>query len=334
MGNSLKFFTMMEDASIFKFQIDTRNIVSGATNGSQLDNQFILPIDSLITSLILKVNDGRADTIISSSSTAGKTVTFSTPGIYELTLIGKAVIRFSSISPDARKMIWTSEFGGGFKIGANAFETTINMTWDVPFVRFTNLTLTFSSSKTFGPRVDLTTYVVDEVETASFTFRNFQTALTTVFSGFFPKLTNATSFYRDAPLSMTPEVQIIAPNLTTAQSCFYSSGMRGRIVIKSNVLSDISGLCGNIANPPSLGEVDIRNVTNATNFITKTMTTANVNSTLLGWVNNFDWSGIPTVTNKVTLDFYNSKYSNNTAVINAKAFLEAKGIVFTNLTMA
>ena len=62
------------------------------------------------------------------------------------------------------------------------------------------------------------------------------------------------------------------------------------------------------------------------------MSTANVDATLLGWQNNFDWSVISSVT--ATYDFYNSKYSNIPAVIAAKAFLESKGITFTRLTMA
>ena len=64
------------------------------------------------------------------------------------------------------------------------------------------------------------------------------------------------------------------------------------------------------------------------------MSRINTDATLLGWVNNFDWSVIPTVTNKVTFHFRGSTYSNNSTIISAKTFLESKGIIFTNLTMA
>lgn len=324
-----------DDESIFRFQIDTRNIVSGATNGSQLDNRFVLPIDvNFPLNFILRVNDGRPDVVVSSSNvTTAKILNFSSPGIYDITLIGRANIRFNNMSVDSRKITWVFEFGVGFRFSSYAFENCINMTWDAPFVRFNELNRIFINCKNFGSNANLSNYIVDQATTASYTFANLISPMTSVLSGFFLMLTDATNFYRDAPLTSVAEVQIIANNLISASGAFYNSQMRGRIVIKSEVLIDISSICRGYANPPSLGEVDIRRVTSASFFISNLMATTNVDATLLGWVNNFDWTGIPAVTNKVTFDFFNSRYSNTPNVVSAKAFLESKGIVFTRLTI-
>ena len=333
-----RLMALLDEDSIFRFQIDTRNILSGATNGAQLANQFILPIDVTFastypTAFILKVNDGRADVNVNNSNlTTAIILTFSTPGVYEITLIGTAQLRFNNQSPDSRKMTWVYECGLGFRFSSYAFEDTINMTWNAPFVRFNELNRIFVNSKAFGPLANLNNYIVDGATTASYTFTNVANPLTSVISGFFLNLTNGTDFYRSAPLINVQEIQIIAPKLTTIAGGFYLSNMRGRIVVKSDVLRNIDNLCRGYNNPPSLGEVDVRRITTAALFITSVMSTANVDATLLGWVNNFDWSGVAPVTNKVTLDFKNSKYSNNPAVLSAKTFLESKGIVFTNLT--
>lgn len=324
-----------DDDSIFRFQIDTRNILAGATSGAELPNQFILPVDAGTTNFILKVGDGRPDVVVNNSNiAANKKITFATPGIYEISMIGRAQLRFNNQSPDARKMTWVYEVGLGFKFSSYAFEDTYNMTWDAPFVRFNELNRVFINTKAFGPKANLANYIVDDATMASYTFTSIQTPMTSVLSGFFPNLINATDFYRSTPLQLVSQVQIIAPNLVTTAGCFYLSNMRGRIVIKSDVLAIIDNLCRGYTNPPSLGEVDIRRVTSASLFISSAMTTANVDATLLGWVNNFDWSFISAVTNKVTFDFYNSRYTNSPNVVAAKAFLESKGILFTRLTIA
>lgn len=322
-----------DNESVFHFQIDTRNIVPGATNGSQIDTRFVLPIDTLFSSIfILKVNDGRPDFSVTNSNVAtAKILTFVSPGIYEITLIGIANIKFNNMSVDSNKMTWVYEFGFGFKFSPYAFENCINMIWDAPIVRFNELNRVFIGCKGFGSNAILSNYLIDQATTATYTFANVVNPMTSVLSGFFPALTNAMDFYRDAPISSVGEIQIIAPNLTTVAGCFYNSMMRGRIVIISESLTNIANLCRGYMNPPSLGEVDIRRVINASLFISSIMSNANTDATLLGWANNFDWSGIPTVTNKVTFDFYNSRYTNTPNVVNAKSFLESKGIVFTRL---
>lgn len=330
-----RLMALLDEDSVFRFQIDTRNVLSGATNGAQLDKQFILPIDAGTTNFVLRVNDGRPEVSVTNANLATyKTLTFASPGIYEISLIGTANLRFNNQSPDSRKITWVYECGLGFKFSSYAFEDTINMTWDAPFVRFNELNRVFIGTKAFGASANLATYIVDDAALASYTFANILTPMSSVISGFFLNLTNAQDFYRQAPLASVSEVQIIAPKLTTVAGAFYNSQMRGRIVIQSEVLTLMDSLCRGYTNPPSLGEVDIRRITSASLFITSVMSTANVNATLLGWVNNFDWSAIASVANKVTFDFINSKYSNTPQVIAAKAFLEAKGIVFANLTMA
>lgn len=324
-----------DDDSVFHFQIDTRNIVSGATNGSQLDTRFVLPIDTTYScNFILKVSDGRPDLAVTNSNLAtAKILNFSTAGIYDIYLIGSANIRFNNMSVDSRKMIWVYEFGVGFKFSSYAFENCSNMIWDAPFTRFNELNRVFIACKGFGSNAILSRYIVDQATIANYTFANVINPMTSVLSGFFLMLTNADNFYREAPISGVSEIQIIAPNLTSMDGAFYNSQMRGRIVVRSEVLTNISNICRGYTLPPSLGEVDIRRVTSASIFIGSVMSTANVDSTLLGWVNNFDWTSIPTVTNKVTFDFFNSRYSNTPNVVAAKAFLESKGIVFTRLTI-
>ena len=329
-----RLMALLDEDSVFRFQIDTRNTLSSATTGAQLDNQFILPIDAGVTNFVLRVNDGRPEVSVTNANLATyKTLTFASPGIYEISLIGTANLRFNNQSPDSRKITWVYECGLGFRFSGYAFENAINMTWNAPFVRFNELNRVFIGVKAFGPLANLANYIVDDATTANYTFANVKTPMSWVLSGFFPKLTDAQDFYRQAPLASVPEVQIIAPKLTTVSGAFYNSQMRGRIVIKSEMLTDISNLCRGYTNPPSLGEVDIRRITSASLFITSVMSTANVDATLLGWANNFDWSAIASVANKVTFDFINSKYSNTPQVIAAKAFLESKGIIFTRLTI-
>lgn len=335
MGAIRRFMPFDDENSVFRFKIDTRFVNAGATDGSQLDTQFILPIDTPIGfNFILKVSDGRPAVIVNTNNISTyKTITFSIAGVYEITLIGRANIRFNNMSPDAKKMTLVSEFGLGFKFSSYAFQGAINMIWDAQFVRFNELDRVFINIKGFGANADLSKYIVDSATVATYTFINIINPMTSVLSGFFPSLIDADSFYRETKISSSvTEIKILAPNLVSIRSCFNSTQWRGRFVVQSKALTNISFVFRAVTNPPSLGEVDIRRVTNTTNFITSIMSTTNVNATLLGWQNNFDWSVIPSVT--ATYDFYNSKYSNNPAVIAAKAFLEAKGIVFTNLTMA
>ena len=338
MSAARRFFALIEDTNVFKFKIDTTKIKAGATDGSQLDNQFVLPIPMTaytIVNFILIVSDGRPDVSINSNNVStARILTFATPGIYEITFIGKGTIRAGgSSSTDLLKIIEVTVMGKTFSLTEYAFEGCSNMIWNVPFCNFNTLSRVFLNIKGISDTIDLGNSLVDKITSATNIMGILGDPPKTIFSGFFKKLVSADAMYIDTNLSRIESVQIISPVLTTVSRAFQNTGFKGRIVVQSEVLTNINNICYGYLNPPSLGEVDIRRVTSANTFISRVMPTANVNATLLGWVNNFDWSVIPTVTNKVTLDFFNSKYSNNTAVINAKAFLESKGIVFTRLTM-
>lgn len=338
MSGARRFFAMIEDNNIFRFKIDTTKIVASDTNGSQLDTQYILPIpDSAfnISSFNLIVSDGRPNVVINSNNiSTARVLTFATPGIYEITLLGKSRIKAGgSNGVDVLKIIEVTIMGRSFEFNEFAFDSCSNMIWNVPFCNFNTLSRVFLNIKGISDTIDLGNSLVDSVTTATNIMGTIGSPPRTLFSGFFKKLTSADAMYINTNLSRIESVQIISPVLQTVSRAFQQTSFRGRIVVQSEVLTNITNICYGYTNPPSLGEVDIRRVTSAGTFISQVMSTTNVNATLLGWVNNFDWSVIPTVTNKVTLDFFNSKYSNDTAVINAKAFLESKGIVFTRLTM-
>lgn len=332
MSSLIKFFALPQRSSNFRFIVDTNFVNAGATDGSQLNNQFILPVTS--GNFTLSVSDGRPSVVVNNSNlNTYKTISLS-PGIHTITLTGSADIRFDLVSPDNLKITSTLEFGSGFTLAQYSFKNCSNMVWDVPFTNFNILSRIFNGIKGISDNIDLKNSLIDKVIDASYIMGGIIEPPKTVFSGFFSSLTTAGNMYRDSNLSRVDEVQIIAPNLVNISGGFYGTMFRGRIVIKSNSLTNINNLCYGYTNPPSLGEVDIRRVTNANTFITQPMSRINTDATLLGWVNNFDWSVIPTVTNKVKFHFRGSTYSNNSTIISAKTFLESKGIVFTNLTMA
>lgn len=334
MSSIIKFFALPPRTSIFKFSIDTNLTNPSGTNGSQLNNQFVLPITMATNQqFILSVSDGRPSVIVTTTNLSTYQTINLTPGIYTITLIGSANVRFDSVSPDSLKITSITEFGIKFTLAQYSFRNCSNMIWAVPYTNFNDLGRIFNGIKGISDNIDLKTSLVDRVVSAPYIMGGIVEPPKTVFSGFFLNLTNASGMYRDSNLSRVEEVQIIAPKLVDGSGIFWNTMYRGRIVIKSEVLTNISNLCYGYTNPPSLGEVDIRRVTDANTFITQAMTKANTDATLLGWVNNFDWSGIPAVANKVTFHFRGSTYSNIPTVLSAKAFLESKGIVFTNLTM-
>ena len=156
--------------------------------------------------------------------------------------------------------------------------------------------------------------------------------MTSVPQGFL-NMANIDRLYQGCNIAAISKIEIISDAVTSAQWLFLQCNYRGRIVMKTPNLTNITGLMYGTTNPPSLGEIDIRRVTDATNFLVAVMATVNVDATLLGWQNNFDWTNVTNST-KANFDFYNSKYSNNAAVIAAKAFLESKGFTFSRLTMA
>lgn len=339
MNVATRLLLLDEEVSVYSFTIDTTKTVSGATDGSQLNNQFILPLDAPSNAgnnFIIKVNDGRADVAYNGSNPALRILNFSTPGIYQITLIGRSSGFKPFGKPDLLKWIslesWGSDFKGAY---SNYFDGATNLVLNSSnVIKLTGSAANFlRNSKGVSPMFDISKIDVSEVTSLGGFFTGVSQPLYSSLNPFMNLATDIGSIYRNANMSNVPKVEIIAPLATTANYLLGSSGFQGILIIKAP-LTSIFGLMDGISNPPSLGQVDIRYLTNAGGFISSVMSTTNVDATLLGWVNNFDWSSIPTVTNKVTFPFVNSKYSNSSAVISARSFLISKGIVLANLTMA
>lgn len=341
MGVNRRFFPLIAKKSIFRFKIDTRLTNVGATDGSQLDNHFILPVDTGSTgntNFILKINDGRSDILVTGANlSTAKQITFALPGEYEITFIGRCTLRFSNMSPDQRKMTWVYECGDGFRFNSVAFSGAVNMIWDAPHARMNTLDRVFLGIKGFGDNADLSKYSVEMATAGIYIVSNTSNPVTYLFQGFFLNLTSAAQMYRYCNLDPSiTKIEMIAPNLTTAASFMINTYFKGKLIIKSNVLTNISQIMYNGSNPPPLGGVDIRNVTSSVNIVSGLMSKANVDSTLLEWANDYDWSAIPNIPNKTTINFnFNTgacTCSNTPAVINALNFLKSKGYLFPYLT--
>lgn len=346
MGANRRFFALAAENSIFEFTIDTRNIVVGATSGSENPLTFRFPIvfPNSANNFIVRVSDGRPD-FLYIPNPSGLVLTFATAGIYTISLFGR-VLYFNPNTGsgyDRLKFIEINRWGNvSFGTGAN--------TWNNTFSGCSNLTikatngLKFPDSTTnffaniigFDSCIDLNLYDVSETSQLSGMFAGITLPLYSVLNPFFNKATSLYLLYDGNDMSNVPKIEIIAPLLTNVQWMLRNSAFQGELIINAP-LTQIYGLLENVANPPSLGKVDIRKVRatgNFQRFINSTMSTANVDATLLGWVNNFDWSGVTVISPTCSIHFRSSKYSNNPAVIAAKTFLESKGYVFTNLTMA
>ncbi len=334
----LKKLLNIDENNVFRFTVNTSKIVSGATDGSQDPLKFVLPFaaQTLITgTVILKVSDGRADVALTNNNKdAYKTLTFATAGIYDISLIGKISYVAMTASPDKLKLTEINQFGFSTRFLASAFFGCTNLivkATDQPNLLGNQASL-FRQIKGFDPAIDLSIWDFSRVTDAAYFFTDVQNPMTSVPQGFL-NMANIDRLYQGCNIAAISKIEIISDAVTSAQWLFLQCNYRGRIVMKTPNLTNITGLMYGTTNPPSLGEIDIRKVTDATNFLVAVMATVNVDATLLGWQNNFDWTNVTNST-KATFDFYNSKYSNNAAVIAAKSFLESKGFTFSRLTMA
>ena len=343
MGAIIKFFALGAQKSIFKFTVDTTKINSGATNGSQNPLTYKIPIVSSggnATNFILKVNDGRPDTTVIDSDIPTKSIlTFANPGIYEITIIGRVGFyqqSNASMGYDFRKLISIDNWGDYVRYQNACFDGCTNL-----IIKATNPLQLPSTSNAFFRNVAgfsearLDNIIMTDVVQSTNILSGVSTNFLSLFNAFMPKLMNAQGLYGGLQISNVSKVELIGNSITSTLGLFGSPlrNFTGELILQTPNNTDIQALCYYFNTTPSLGKVDIRSVTNALNFTRNSLTISNTDSTLLGWVNNFDWSGVAPVTNKVTLNFKNSKYSNNSAVISAKSFLESKGIVFANLTM-
>lgn len=347
MSVNRRFFPLMQDNSIYTFTIDTTKIVVGATDGSQNPLTYRLPLTATSPqAFIVRVSDGRPDI---NYTGGGLVLTFATPGIYTISLIGRVLYYLPPTGVygyDKLKLIevnrWGNvSFGSGGLSGngsfLNAFLGCLNVT-----IKATNpiklpsvCSNAFKEIQGFDPAIDLSQYDASDVTGLTSMFANITMPFYSVLNPFFNKATSLSGLYSNNDMSNVPKIEIIAPLLTNVVSMLKDSQFQGELIITAP-LNNIYGLLENVVNPPSFGRVDIRGVRlsgNFQRFITSTMTTANVDDTLLGWVNNFDWSGVSVISPTCNINFRSSKYSNNASVIAAKTFLENKGYVFSTLTM-
>lgn len=339
MGANRRFFALASENSVFEFTIDTRNIVVGATDGSQNPLSFRIPIPSAGgNNFILRVDDGRADVLVVgiTGTNSYSTITFATAGIYHITMIGTTT-QFSfnqSYGYDKLKITEVTRWGSRFGYALRSFFMCSNLVikaYNVLNLSAANNGGMFNGIKGFESPLSL--LEVSKSTALDGFLRDIQTPITNGLNSFYNGLSTFNQVYYGADMSGVSEIEIISDSITVFSQVFTNTNFRGILKIKCPNLTTIFRLIYGVTNPPSLGWVDIRNCTSISDLFQYVMSKQNVDSTLIGWQNNFDWSAIPTIPNKVTIDFKNSKYSNNPSVISAKTFLESKGIVFTNLTI-
>lgn len=338
MSAERRFFATASETPIFIFTIDTTKTVTGATNGSENNLTFRVPLASTNPqNFILRVSDGRPDVNYTSG---GILLTFATPGIYTISLIGKVLYFNPNQGYDKLKLIeinrWGKvQFGIGSTDWGSAFKDCTNLTIKAKnglnFPRISRFF--FENIKGFEPSVDLTKYDVSNTEIINDMFKGITMPFYSVVNPFINVATSLKGFYNENDMSNVPKIEIISSTVTTLTAFLMNSGFQGELIIKAPLVQ-IYGIMEGVVNPPSFGKVDIRYITKNGNWqkwITKRMSQENVDSTLLGWVNNFDWTDIPVRTTSVA--FYGT-YSNKASVKNAKLFLEAKGFTFSSLTMS
>lgn len=338
MGAIRRFSAVEYENNIFTFKIDTRNILTGATNGAENPLTFRIPSTSSQNSFILRVSDGRPDvSIVGATNTTNMTLSFSTAGIYEISMIGKVTsfsFYFLAHNQDARKIIEITRWSNSIFL-QRSFVGCINLIVNAP----NTLVLPPASDSLFQGikeyRSDLMLLDTSKVTNAGAILIGVQTPLKSTLNPFWKSLTSFTAIYGFTSLDTSiTKIEVISDSITSLSSPMNNTSFTGEFIVNTPNLTTLYRIMYGTGLKPHFGKIDIRKVTTANEWIQYTMTQANTDATLLGWVNNFDWSEVPTIPNKVTMDWYNSKYSNNPAVINAKEFLEAKGYVFTRLIMA
>lgn len=344
-GNALRRYqSFQDDNSVFVFTIDTRFTNPAGSDGSELDNQFVLPlINNSVqanSNFILRVSDGREDiSVVGQAQTfANRTLTFDEPGIFQITIIG-TIARFSfwDVNIDRRKIIEVNRWGSKVNF-INAFYQCINLvvkaTNPISLIG-TNSRNMFNGIKDFEAKEAISALITNNITDSTGMFRGIQMPLKWMPNPFWNSIETMSQTFFDVQIeSSVDKIEIISETLTSVTSLFWNpNNTNVRLILKTPNLHTIDRLYYGSGHQISFGEVDIRNLTSCNQLFNSVFPTSKIDATLLGWHNNFDWSDIPTIPNKVTINFANSKYSNNPDVIAAKNFLEAKGYVFTNLTM-
>lgn len=324
--------------SVMRFTIDTRIVNIGATDGSENSLTFRIPVSNHGNNrFAIKVNDGRPDVNIVGvqSDLTVFTLTFSNAGIYNIELIG-TIEQFSFNQPygfDKRKIIYCEIQGNKIGFFLRAFYQCVNLTFNVKYpIKMKPQNYGGLFQEIYKLEGDISLIDISEATGLDAMLRDINQPLPTALNAFFNGISNFNQIYYNARLTLTPKVEVISNSITNVSQAFTNSMFRGELIFSTPNVTSYDRLLYGYTDPPHCGKVDIRKATNA-NLIQFPWSNTNTDATLLGWVNNFDWTSISS-SHRVTIDCKGSKYSNDLAVLSAKSFLESKGIAFTNLTMA
>lgn len=347
MGAIRRFSALDEDNSVFIFTIDTTLINPSGTDGSENPLTFQIPLSSSAsgaTNCIVRVSDGRPDIpmVGQGQVNSNSKLTFAAPGTYQIAMIGRVVgfnfYNASGVNYDRLKIVSVDNWGDArFNLTANLFRACINLQINAgnAVVLPVNSTGFFYDIKAINSPMELLN--TSRVEAAGGMLFRITEPLKSQLNPFWSKLTFFEQIYNSSTFDATVHlVEIISDAITAIDHAFSNTEFRGRLVMRTPNLTTISRLVYNISNPPAVGGVDIRNVTNVTLLCNSLMNRENVDSTLLEWANGYDWSGISDIPNKCNINFFGDTNpctcSDTPEVISAKTFLETKGYVFPHLT--
>ena len=334
MNIATRLLLLDDEDSVFKFTIDTRNIVAGATNGSENPLTFKLPISGTASlNFTLRVSDGRPDVTV--SGVAGITnygiITFANPGIYQISLIGYVPnfsFYFAALNWDSLKMISIDNWGNVAFVRAFIYCPNLIVNAKNTLVLPADSQSLFSGIKEY--RSDLSLLDTTKCTNASGILQGVQTPLTSTLNPFWKSLIVFGSIYSITSFNPSvTKIEVISDTITSLNSPLNNTSFTGEFIFQTPNLNTLFRVIYGTGLKPHLGKVDVRNVTTTTEWIQYAMTQANTDATILGWAN------LPFMKSGVTWDWKNSKYSNNPSVIAALNKITVQwGAIFTNLTMA
>lgn len=337
MGALNKFFSQTNENNVFKFTIDTRNIVSGATNGSENPLSFKIPsiVPNTGNLCVVRVSDGRPDLNINGTSTTSNFIlNFTTAGIYDITIIGRlsAFSFYAADGYDKLKMIKITQWGN-FKFGIRTFSGCSNLVIDAPDVF--NAPADFASGFSQVKEIISNLNLVDTTKTTAsdLVFSGLQTPLKSLLNPFWKSLVLFQVYQNVVFDNSITKIQIISDSITQLFSPFTNITTTATLEldVQTPNLVSVNRLLwtGAVKARSHAGKVDVRSVTTTTDWLGSALTTSQVDATLLGWANN-----LPYMQAGVTWNWLGSKYSNTPTVIAAyNKITSTWGVIFTNLTM-
>lgn len=341
MGANRRFFPLMDTQRPLVFKIDTRLIVSGATNGSENPNTFRVPVRKIVTNKgIVQVSDGRPDIIVN-SDTENIILTFSVPGIYTIKLFGNLWFTFTeattsaSIGYDRLKIIELDYIGTLTGIQTRAFNGCLNLDVNIKdsLVLPINAQYVFRGVKSIN--FDLGSVITSKCNVADGIVQNVISPLSTLLNPFWLNITSFTLVYTNVDFtSNITKIEIISDSITylnQPMNAMTTPNPTLEFICRTPNLQRLYRTfhSGQIRTKCHAGNIDVRNVTFIDQWLTGTFQTWQVDATLLGWAQ------LPFMQAGVTWDWNGSKYSNSPAVIAAlNKITNDWGVIFTNLTMA